>query len=161
MLSYTASGQNHITMAKYRSHKTLKIMLGQTIKVKQLKEDTAFKGDLFAISDSMIVLNKDTILDSIYLQDIEWIKHKPGSFGTQFTQGSAQSIAAAGPVYVILGIVNNAIVGVDPVFQERNAKVGGILLLSGLALYGVVELFSNKRRSTKAWKIIVTDFSNL
>lgn len=158
---FSLKAQNHITLTKYRNSKTIKIHVGQIIKVKQNSDIPAFKGEVLTITDSTVTLKKDSTSQVISYNNIAWIKHKHMPFIGQFAQGSAQSIALAGPVYIVIGIVNNAIVDIEPVFQERNAKVGGILVLTGIAIYGVVELFSNKRRTTKKWKIIVTDFSSL
>jgi len=144
---------------KYRSGKRITIEPGEYLKVKS--DSSILQGELFKISDSNIIVAHDTILDTCHLSSVRWIKYKHKSYGNSFMQGSATSVISAGPLYVLFGLANNALAGIEPIAQERNFKTAGIISFVGLTWYLAVELITNKKHRIKRWKIIPNDFSNL
>jgi hypothetical protein len=151
--------QQSISLVKYRSGKTIKIKPGERVKIKM--DHQTVTGELFSVQDSNIIIAGDTFLDTCHLASIKWIKYKHSSYGNSFMQGSAVSIATAGPVYIFYGLINNALAGIEPVAQERNFRTGGILFLIGATWYGITELVINKKHKQQSWKIILNNFNDL
>lgn len=155
----SSNGQSMLSLIKYRNGKRITIKQGETLKIHS--GTSIIKGELFEILDSHIIIAQDTTLDTCQLSTIKWIQYKHKNFGNSFMQGSAKSAISAGPLYIVFGLANNALAGIEPIAQERNFKTAGIISLIGISWYLAVEYITNKKHRINRCKIIPINFNNL